>query len=118
MDRSFTGAGSVAMDGYTREGGLLGHVTNSCRNAYPNSLGGMDICYLTGESATTRAPDSIRYCLQHLRRVQHSDQGLTVYQLLVSMVVVLIAGSLLMAYANHQKPHQQSRSTAALLHVG
>lgn len=64
MDRSFTGAGSVAMDGYTREGGLLGRVTTSCRNAYPNSLGGMDICYLTGESATTRAPDSIRYCLQ------------------------------------------------------
>lgn len=78
----------------------------------------MDICYLTGESPATRAHDSVGIRSVQLRRVHHSDQGLTVYQLLVSMVVVMIAGSLLMAYSNHQKPHQQSRSGAGLLHVG
>ncbi|MCP9940991.1 hypothetical protein KBY70_01055 [Cyanobium sp. ATX 6E8] len=43
------------------------------------------------------------------------DQGFTVYQLLVSLVVVVIAGSLWTAYTSHQKLQQQQRSAAALL---
>jgi Tfp pilus assembly protein FimT len=50
-----------------------------------------------------------------MRRQPRLDQGFTVYQLLVSIVVVVILGSLWMAYTNHQKLQQQQRSAVALL---
>ena len=46
------------------------------------------------------------------------NQGFTVYQLLVSIVVVVILGSLWMAYTNHQKLQQQQRTSAVLLFHG
>jgi hypothetical protein len=52
---------------------------------------------------------------RRMRRQPRLDQGFTVYQLLVSIVVVVILGSLWMAYTNHQKLQQQQRSAVALL---
>ena len=50
-----------------------------------------------------------------MRRVHQAEQGFTVYQLLVSLVIVVILGSLWTAYTSHQKLQQQQRATAALL---
>jgi hypothetical protein len=46
------------------------------------------------------------------------DDGLTLYQLLVSIVVIVILGSLFMAHAQRQKFQQQPRSDATLLRLG
>jgi hypothetical protein len=53
-----------------------------------------------------------------MRRQPLKDQGLTVYQLLVSIVVIVIVGTLWMAYSNQQKLQQQPRSEAGLLRHG
>lgn len=52
-----------------------------------------------------------------MRRQPPKDQGLTVYQLLVSLVVVATLGALWMAYSNH-RAQQQPRSEAGLLRHG
>ena len=52
-----------------------------------------------------------------MRRRPGLDEGLTLYQLLVSIVVIVILGSLWMAHSQRQKL-QQPRSDAALLRHG
>ncbi len=53
-----------------------------------------------------------------MRRRPGLDEGLTLYQLLVSIVVIVILGSLWMAHTQWQKLQQQPRSDAALLRHG
>jgi len=50
-----------------------------------------------------------------MRRQPRLDQGFTVYQLLVSIVVVVILASLWTAYTGHRKLQQQQRTNAVLL---
>jgi heme/copper-type cytochrome/quinol oxidase subunit 4 len=45
-----------------------------------------------------------------MRRLTGHDDGLTVYQLLVTIVVIVIAGSLWMAFSKHQSIKQQQQS--------
>jgi hypothetical protein len=42
-----------------------------------------------------------------MRSKRQADEGFTVYQLLVSIVVLVIAGSLWLAYDQHQKTKQK-----------
>lgn len=53
-----------------------------------------------------------------LMRPRHDQDGLTVYQLLVAIVVLVICAALWGAYNKHQQLKEQQHSSVSELHHG